>query len=126
MGDPRDGLARGWVGTIPRARVVRGAGQGSFRASGDLPALPVRTHRRSMGTLPMPGSRCLGTWGFLVLQDPVKIPGSLRQAHPLAASLQLENSVMARIAGVNLPAKKHAWVGLQSIFGIGSTRSKQV
>ena len=33
---------------------------------------------------------------------------------------------MARIAGVNLPAQKHVWVGLQSIFGIGRTRSKKV
>jgi small subunit ribosomal protein S13 len=33
---------------------------------------------------------------------------------------------MARIAGVNLPAQKHVWVGLQSIFGIGRTRSQQV
>lgn len=33
---------------------------------------------------------------------------------------------MARIAGVNLPAQKHIWVGLQSIYGIGRTRSKQV
>ena len=33
---------------------------------------------------------------------------------------------MARIAGVNLPAQKHVWVGLQSIFGIGRTRSKSV
>ena len=33
---------------------------------------------------------------------------------------------MARIAGVNLPAQKHVWVGLQSIFGIGRTRSKQI
>jgi small subunit ribosomal protein S13 len=33
---------------------------------------------------------------------------------------------MARIAGVNLPVQKHAWVGLQSIFGIGRTRSKKV
>ena len=31
---------------------------------------------------------------------------------------------MARIAGVNLPAQKHVWVGLQSIYGIGRTRSK--
>ena len=31
---------------------------------------------------------------------------------------------MARIAGVNLPVQKHVWVGLQSIFGIGRTRSK--
>ena len=33
---------------------------------------------------------------------------------------------MARIAGVNLPAQKHVWVGLQSIFGIGRTRTKSV
>ena len=33
---------------------------------------------------------------------------------------------MARIAGVNLPAQKHVWVGLQSIYGIGRTRSQQV
>ena len=33
---------------------------------------------------------------------------------------------MARIAGVNLPVQKHVWVGLQSIFGIGRTRSKFV
>ena len=32
---------------------------------------------------------------------------------------------MARIAGVNLPAQKHVWVGLQSIYGIGRTRSLQ-
>ena len=31
---------------------------------------------------------------------------------------------MARIAGVNLPVQKHVWVGLQSIYGIGRTRSK--
>lgn len=33
---------------------------------------------------------------------------------------------MARIAGVNLPVQKHVWIGLQSIYGIGRTRSKQV
>jgi small subunit ribosomal protein S13 len=33
---------------------------------------------------------------------------------------------MARIAGVNLPVQKHVWVGLQSIFGIGRTRSKKI
>lgn len=33
---------------------------------------------------------------------------------------------MARIAGVNLPAQKHAWVALQSIYGIGRTRSWQL
>lgn len=33
---------------------------------------------------------------------------------------------MARIAGVNLPVQKHAWVGLQSIFGIGRSRARRV
>ncbi|WHZ20598.1 MAG: SSU ribosomal protein S13p (S18e) [Rhodanobacteraceae bacterium] len=33
---------------------------------------------------------------------------------------------MARIAGVNLPVNKHVWVGLQSIFGIGRTRSRKI
>src|SRR3546814_13566349 len=33
---------------------------------------------------------------------------------------------MARIAGVNLPAQKHVWVGLQSIYGIGRTRSRKL
>jgi small subunit ribosomal protein S13 len=33
---------------------------------------------------------------------------------------------MARIAGVNLPVHKHAWIALQSIYGIGRTRSKKV
>lgn len=33
---------------------------------------------------------------------------------------------MARIAGVNLPVQKHIWVGLQEIYGIGRSRSKQV
>ena len=30
---------------------------------------------------------------------------------------------MARIAGVNIPVQKHAWVGLTSIFGIGRSRA---
>lgn len=33
---------------------------------------------------------------------------------------------MARIAGVNLPVQKHVVIGLQSIFGVGRTRSKKV
>lgn len=33
---------------------------------------------------------------------------------------------MARIAGVNLPVQKHIWIGLQSIYGIGRTRSQKV
>src|SRR3546814_3165821 len=32
----------------------------------------------------------------------------------------------ARIAGVNLPVQKHLWVGLQSIYGIGRSRARQV
>ena len=33
---------------------------------------------------------------------------------------------MARIAGVNLPVQKHSVIGLQSIYGIGRSRSKKV
>jgi len=33
---------------------------------------------------------------------------------------------MARIAGVNVPDKKHAVIALQSIYGIGATRSKKI
>ncbi len=33
---------------------------------------------------------------------------------------------VARIAGVNIPAHKHIVIGLRSIFGIGSTRAKQI
>ncbi|MBT8062743.1 MAG: 30S ribosomal protein S13 [Xanthomonadales bacterium] len=33
---------------------------------------------------------------------------------------------MARIAGVNLPVQKHAWVALTSIYGIGRTRALQI
>lgn len=33
---------------------------------------------------------------------------------------------MARIAGVNIPVQKHAWVALTSIFGIGPTRAQQL
>jgi small subunit ribosomal protein S13 len=33
---------------------------------------------------------------------------------------------MARIAGVNIPDRKHIVIGLQSIFGIGATRAKEV
>ena len=31
---------------------------------------------------------------------------------------------MARIAGINIPTNKHIVIALQSIFGIGKTRSK--
>ncbi len=33
---------------------------------------------------------------------------------------------MARIAGVNLPLQKHVWVALQSIYGVGRTRSQKI
>jgi len=33
---------------------------------------------------------------------------------------------MARIAGINIPTDKHIVVALQSIFGIGQTRSKLI
>jgi len=33
---------------------------------------------------------------------------------------------MARIAGVNIPVHKHVWIALQSIYGIGRTRSHKV
>ena len=33
---------------------------------------------------------------------------------------------MARIAGINIPTNKHIVIALQSIFGIGETRSKLI
>jgi small subunit ribosomal protein S13 len=33
---------------------------------------------------------------------------------------------MARIAGVNIPVQKHAWIGLTSIYGIGRTRARSI
>ena len=33
---------------------------------------------------------------------------------------------MARIAGVNLPVHKHAWVAMQAIYGVGRSRSRKV
>jgi len=33
---------------------------------------------------------------------------------------------MARIAGINIPTHKHIVIGLQSIFGIGQSRSKVI
>lgn len=33
---------------------------------------------------------------------------------------------MARIAGINIPEHKHAVIAIQSIFGIGATRAKQI
>lgn len=33
---------------------------------------------------------------------------------------------MARIAGINIPVNKHAVIALQAIYGIGSTRARQI
>lgn len=33
---------------------------------------------------------------------------------------------MARIAGVNLPVQKHVCIGLQSIYGVGRSRSRKI
>lgn len=33
---------------------------------------------------------------------------------------------MARIAGVNIPVQKHAWVALTAIYGIGRTTALQI
>lgn len=33
---------------------------------------------------------------------------------------------MARIAGVNIPDRKHAVIALTSIYGVGATRAKQI
>ena len=33
---------------------------------------------------------------------------------------------MARIAGVNIPDQKHAWVALTHIYGVGRTRAMQI
>lgn len=33
---------------------------------------------------------------------------------------------MARIAGINIPAQKHAVIALTAIYGIGATRAKKI
>ncbi|NIP15518.1 MAG: 30S ribosomal protein S13 [Pseudomonadales bacterium] len=33
---------------------------------------------------------------------------------------------MARIAGINIPDRKHTWVSLTSIYGIGKTRAMAI
>lgn len=33
---------------------------------------------------------------------------------------------MARLAGINIPDHKHAWVSLTSIYGVGRTRAYQI
>jgi small subunit ribosomal protein S13 len=37
--------------------------------------------------------------------------------------LRNQEKKMARIAGVNIPVHKHAWIGLTSIYGVGRTRA---
>ncbi len=38
----------------------------------------------------------------------------------------MEDRVMARIAGVDLPPQKRLWVGLTSIYGIGLPRARAI
>jgi small subunit ribosomal protein S13 len=33
---------------------------------------------------------------------------------------------MARIAGVNIPVGKHAWIGLTSIYGVGKSSARKI
>ena len=33
---------------------------------------------------------------------------------------------MARIAGINIPEHKHTVIAIQSIYGIGATRAKEI
>ncbi len=33
---------------------------------------------------------------------------------------------MARIAGVNIPDRKHAWVSLTAVYGVGRTRAYRI
>jgi small subunit ribosomal protein S13 len=33
---------------------------------------------------------------------------------------------MARIAGINVPDKKHTWIALMSIYGIGRTTARKI
>ena len=33
---------------------------------------------------------------------------------------------MARIAGVDLPGRKHVWIGLTRIYGIGKTKGREI
>lgn len=33
---------------------------------------------------------------------------------------------MARIAGVNIPVQKHAWIALTAIYGIGRSRARDI
>ena len=33
---------------------------------------------------------------------------------------------MARIAGINIPDRKHVWISLTSIYGVGRTRARAI
>jgi len=44
----------------------------------------------------------------------------------LGFPLSQGDCLMARIAGINIPVNKHAWVALTSIYGIGRTRAYAV
>ena len=67
------------------------------------------------GHTPHAGSGGFDPGASLATRDPVKIVEFTSPAHRQAAN-QLENRVMARIAGVNLPVQKHVWVGLAEHF----------
>jgi small subunit ribosomal protein S13 len=67
----------------------------------------------------MPGFHGFGLDDFYTTRSLAILFDSLR-------SIKFGERLMARIAGVNLPVQKHVWVGLQSIYGIGRTRSKLV
>src|SRR5690606_17125495 len=103
---------------VPRARVARGAGRETAAAvPGPSPEHGHTPHAGLDVALRHSASKSIGTLlEFLV--HSAGIPDSGRQP--------VGDPRMARIAGVNLPAQKHVWVGLQSIYGIGRTRSKQV
>jgi len=82
----------------------------------------VSQKRRSTGTIApcrFRGAVVLAPWGFICPRSQRILPDSPRKTF-------VGDRLMARIAGVNLPVQKHVWVGLQSIFGIGRTRSKKV
>ena len=46
--------------------------------------------------------------------------------HQNIVIIGIQVKFMARIAGINIPTHKHIVIGLQSIFGIGQTRSKLI
>src|SRR5690606_10080637 len=123
MGDPAAIPRTG--GPSPVSRWVGGAAG---------PGVPGPAQRRpfagAWARSPCRSARTILSGGFLRTRDPVTISCSLCRIRACLTvsgqSNQFGDRVMARIAGVNLPAQKHVWVGLQSIYGIGRTRSRQV